>query len=544
MSLFTKGAWRRYHIDPAELTAAWEAFASNPKQLFSMSALAARATLFVAKDDELESTIGINPPHHPLMDDAYMESQEDTNRYVLPHIAVNLRDEACEEPWELPEGAEVPCGADDVLMSGWANEEKLFRLFNTRTPVIGFWIVQWKKTDLVDKPSIREAKAAAHVGMPYKLIPADLKKDLFGGEKEWDVVMSRKQAPCIIDLRTGNVWLGSGSTSFAKAFVNVMSRALNLIVTPGELIFGNNREWVRLALNVIRDKDLYRLERQEAIERFMAASAEDEIEEPVQTEAPWDGPDTRQKDEQAAQDRAHLASLAVWAPDEGGVLMTLLADASVALKPDARSSVTTVDGSDALELFYRHTSAELLGCSGVVEIPAPGADDKGPLARVTVDFTSELSLALYRNLEFAAARSLWTEMLEEPYMRGTGFGDVVESNLPERDYAHRYSRYWFRYYLQLSAFESALIKGFARALELDPTKVKVESRALFGTTSKPEEPSAPSSSETVVEEAFQSLRQTFKQNLLPGESITLETSTGSKTVVRGDDFLDDVPEAD
>lgn len=539
MSLYTKGAWRRYQIDPAELGPAWERFASDPKKLFEMSSLAARATLFVAKEDELESTIGINPPHRPLMDDAYMESQEDTNRYVLPHIAANLRDEACEQPWELPEGAEVPCGSDDVLWSGWGNEEAKFRLMNAQTPVIGFWIVQWKRTDLVDKPSIREAKACSHTGMPYKLLSAEMRKDLFGGEKEWEVVMVRKQAPCIIDLRTGSVWLGTGSTGFAKAFVNVMSRGLGLLVTPGELVLGNNRDWVKVALNVLRDKDIYRLERQEAIERFMASSAADEIEEPVDNDAaPFVEQDSREKDEQAAQDRTLLSNLAVWAPDEGGVVMTLMADASVALKPEARSSVATVDGSDALELFHRHTSAELLGCLGIIEIPAPPSDDKGPLARVSVDFTADLSLALYRNLEFLGTRSMWNEMLEEPHMRGTGFNEVVESNLPEKTYAHRYSRYWYRYYLQLTAFENALIKGFAGVLELDPSKVGVTSRSLFGPQKEAED--------DAVETATRKLAQSVRENLLPGESVTLEHGGRSTTVevpLKGD-FLDDIPEAD
>ena len=180
----------------------------------------------------------------------------------------------------------------------------------------------------------------------------------------------------------------------------------------------------------------------------------------------------------------------------------------------------------------RHPNAELVACSGALSIPPPPMDNKGELVKVTVDFSAELVGGIYRNLEFTNLRSLWQELLEEPWVRGTSATSVVDSDLSSRTYAPRYNRYWFRYYLMLKAFEQHLLDGFARVLDLDPTQAGITSRSLFA------KPEAPKDGMIVI--AAQKAAATFRANLLPGETVTV-TAGGKTTVIEADPFLDDIP---
>lgn len=499
MSLYTKGTWRRYHIDPEELKTGWDSFVASQRTMFTMSALAARATLLMAGEG-IDSTVGINPPHAPRMDCGNTD-QKIIDRYIAPHIAANLRDDSCAEPWMLPEGAEVPDEAMDVTEDAWAGSERDLMLYNrTAARVVGFWIVCFGVQDLEDKPSAREDKAASYVGMPYKLISTEDKKTLFGEEK-FETMVSRKQCPVIIDLNSGDIWLGSGSTKFSKALLAIFARGMQILLMPGALTMGGTAAWVPLALNCIREKDIYRLEREEALEQeLLAADEDDEDGDPAD-------PDTakRQKDatEAAGSRRALLMHLAQWAPDSGGESLVLFSDANVALSPESKSSVGTATGRDALELFQRHAKAELQSCAGSVDIMPPSMDDKGPYTHAGVDFSMELAEGIYRNLEFTGTRSVWNEILEEPYVRGLGVNVVVDSNLSDRDFAPRYSRYWFRYYLMLREFERHLIHGMALAMDLDPKLVKVQARQLFATqATEKASPVAATPAASVIESSF------------------------------------------
>lgn len=531
MSLFTKGAWRRYHTEPEALQQCWTTLVANPLTLFALSALVGRANLILA-GDTLDGTIGINPPDKPRLDCGTMVNQDDLDRYLLPHLAMNLKDKANLEPWYLPEGAEMPADVADVAEFGWAQTEREFLLFNRAAQVVGFWIVCWGRQDLVDKPSLREDRSASMCGMPYKLVSSEMKKELFGDDKDWDVLIARKQAPVILDLASGDLWLGNGGSKFAKALVIILSKG-GLLLTPGELVLGNDKGWLRPALNLVRDKDLFKLERSEAVERMIQAER-DGTADPVD-DGEGAPPMDKQAQKQAAEDRVYLSELGCWAPDEGGEVLVLQAEASVALNPEAASSVATVSGRDALELFVSHPSAELVGCAGALTIPPPPMDDKGDLARITVDFTAELANGIYRNLEFTQVRSLWNELLEEPWVRDLGVASVVDSEISSRSHAPSYSRYWFRYYLMLRAFEQRLLHGFARVLDLDPTQVAVTSRSLFA---KPEAPK-----DTAVAMAAAQTVNSLKANLREGESVSF-IGGGRSTIIHGtasDDFLDDIP---
>ena len=545
MSLYTKGTWRRYNVESDQLTEGWEKMFSKPKTPFMLSALAGRAILLMA-GDTMEASIGINPPDKPRMDCGVAVEQTDIDRYLLPHLAFNLKDETNEEPWQLPEGAELPDMVSFVgeAGEGWAQDPRAFDLYTHGTGVVGFWIVCWNKTDLVDKPSMREDRCASHIGMPFKLLSNEMKKDLFGGEKDWDVVISRKQCPVIMDLKSGDIWLGSGSTKFAKALSAILAQGMGVITTAGELVMGSNKAWPRLALNLLRDKDLYKLERQEAIEAAMKEETEEF--EPVDDGASPSPAEVKKLDDDAKDRKRFLSELAAWSPDEGGEVMILQAEASVALNPDALSSVATVTGRDAHELFLKHPKAEIVGCSGSITIPPPSIDTKnGDLATINVDFTLELVQGIYRNLEFSGYRNLWTEMMEEPYVRGLGVNTVVDSTIDDRTHAPRYSRYWFRYYLMLQAFEQRLIHGFASVLELDPSKISVQSRSLFAAPAKTEVQTEgdsvlyPQSDGT--RKAAAKMVDALKKNLAPGESVTISSGGKSTTIERDDSFLDDVP---
>jgi hypothetical protein len=480
MSLFVKATWRRYHVEPEELRTCWDTLTSDKRRMFSLSALAGRAHL-VMGGEEVDGTIGINPPAFPQMDAGVMADQEDIDRYLLPHLAANLKDAENTEPWEMI-GAEMPEEVAQVAEEGWGADRRDYRLFDERSGM-GFWLVAWAKQDLVDKPSLREARCAAAYGTPYKLLSNDMKKALFGSDEGWDVAITRKQVPVILDLTSGDIWLGSGSTKFAKALATILAQG-GLLITAGELQMGHERGWVQPAINAIRDKDLYKLERQEAIEREIAMEQQlsdpNAMEEDETTPTP---PRDPAAEEQAKDDHRYLSELGTWAPDEGGEVLTLMADASVALSQGSSSAVATVSGRDALELFVSHPNAELVGCSGVITIPPPPADAKGnDLARITIDFTSELAQGIYRNLEFTGVGSLWNELLEAPYANALNAATVVDSEISSRTHATLYSRYWFRYYLMLQEFERCLIDGFARVLELDPSEISVQSRSLFANT--------------------------------------------------------------
>ena len=550
MSLYTKGTWKRFHVDPAELRTGWETmFSERQRVVFELSALASRAVL-VMGGDAIESTIGMNPPHQPRLDCGYSLDQKEIDKTLAPYVVSGLMDELNTTPWFLPEGAEIDEELASLIEDGWGDAPRDFNLFDAKTGVVGFWVVCWSRTDLEDKPSLREDKAASVVGMPYKLLSNDIKKDLFGGGKEWDVMVSRKQVPVIMDLNTGDIWMGSASTKFVKALGSILGRGCGILLTPGELNMGGTPNWVQLALNCIRDKDLYRLERVEAVERELAA--EKSVHNPVDDQPVEDVAEADAAQEM--EDHRLLSELACWSPDEGGEILVLQADASVSLKPESKSSVTTMSGRDALELFHLHQGSVLQTCTGAIVIPQPTIDNKGPLARISVDFTSELAQGIYRNLEFTSVRSMWEDILEEPYVSRLGLTSVVDSNLSDVQFAPRYSRYWFKYYLQLREFEARLIHGFALACELDPTLVRITARALFAENAPAQEADDEGDdtgepvigSENVVKSAVKNLQTSMKKHLLPGESVSL-SSPGKAPITlavaddAADAFIQDIP---
>lgn len=484
MSLFAKGTWRRYVTDPDALQAAAEQLGSNKKTLFANSALAARAILYRG-GEKIDSTVGINPPNHPRMDSDQFLDQSDVDKYVLPHFVSNLMDEECEEPWLLPEGAEAPDGCDDVCYSGWADNLKAFNLYRASDKIIGFWLVVWSRQDLEDKPSLREELAASHAGMPFKLVSNDMKKTLVDG-LTLPNQMSRKQVPVFIDLNTGDVWLGSGSNKFHKALTAMMGRLFNILLTPAVLSMGGSTLWVTLALNVLRERDLQRLEREEAVEFLMNDSEQDAEEEGSDAE--------KERDNKRRDALAALRDLAEWTPDNGAETIVLHADANVTLKREAKSSVGTSSGEDALALFSKYQNAELVSCAGSIKLNPPSIDDKGELVRIDLDFSNELATCVYKNLEFGTVRTMWTTILEEPFLEGTGSESLVDSNMNESYYGPTYNRYWLRYYLQLRAFEHALIHSFATVLDLDPELIAPAAVDLFAAAKETVAKSTPNSS--------------------------------------------------
>jgi hypothetical protein len=514
MSLFGKGNWTRYAVRTEDLPT-FTAFLAQERKLFAASAFAARTILLVSKD--MDTTVGINPPMWPCGDSPVPLDQLMLDKQVHPHVARNLMNDEIPEPWELPETVTDATGVDLTFDRYWGRKDLDFRLVDGETDIFGFWLVLHSRAGLDDLNALKEHSAATSNGAPFKTLSTQAKKDISAGLTSDGLVdyIARTQAPVIIDFGTGDIWLGSNSKKLIDAFKFWMSRNVGLFIEKMELTPGSSREWPSLALSAMAEKDLFKLERQEAWEKIKNATEEDADHIDAMED---DGVDEAGTATPKDENEFLIADIATYAPDSG-LIVNVGCDALIALGKPGMTSVLAKRPVDALTVLKSVETAHVAAarCS----FHTPVGEGKGT---VHVEVSALLNECNYKGLEIDLNVPALDKLQRDFYPDGpfptdyTGMADKV-------------NRFWMNYYLQLRWAENLLINSLCTPLELTPIKPAPRTMGAAATTEVlvPEEQSAPwtedgpAGGSTRVKKAAKKMAKAMQENLLPGESITFMT---------------------
>lgn len=449
MTIYGKGNWTRFSVDPDHWER-WTSLLGNPRRLFEASAFAARSVLLANADTD--SVCGINPPCWPCGDAPYPQDQADLDRKIHPWIARGLADDTNLTPWEVPESVQDELG---IALEGdryWGTYARHFQLLGDGENVIGFWMVLMKRETLDDLNALKEHSAAIMWGSPFKRLPsADrtaITKELTESG-ELTVYVSRCQCPVILDFNQGSIWLGTTSKKLVDAFRFWMGHYLQIPVSPMSLILGGNHDWPSLALQAFRDGDIFKLERQEALEDLLREDSEDAAKEEEVT--PGDTP---------AKEMFRLDNLAVYSKDNVRSC-TVGVDAAVLPLPQRHSSAVATKGA-----------AEALTILNVVQGSTVGAAKAtfqdviaGEFVKASVDLNAFLVGGVYRGLDLT-----FTSKAEKVFLQDESpvavFPENEGDSLPPK-----MNRHWFAYYLWLMWAERLIIDVCCEALDLDPSLV-------------------------------------------------------------------------
>lgn len=528
MSLFSKGNWTRFGIDPDAGLEALKALFSNERSTFISSAFVARTLLL--SNSEMDTSVGVNPPCWPCGDAPFPLQQVTLDRRLHPAVAQNLCDDTNLTPWVLSEKLDDEL-MDEGIMFGasdrfWGSKESDFALLDPEVPVYGFWCVYLKREVLDDVNALKEHAAATTNGQPFRTLAGSSKTDITKALESDGLVdhISRKQFPVIIDFRTGDVWVGTATKALLGAFEFWLRRHLNN--TPIErmgLVLGGDPKCVQLALNVFRDKDLYALERQEAYE----LAQKEKAEEGVEVEEAEEAPESPVQEEEVPEGFA-ITDIATYAAPEGTMVVSVTTDALITLGNRGRAAVGAHHPLDALALLKEMEGAELAQAKLVIK------DNIGDgMATVSVEASSFITEATYRGLELdfqGGCNAVLEEGLQGVLFEGEASTDVARVN-----------NWWMRYYVRLQKAERMIIEALATALEFENVEgIRPKAKRLLvqdvmvtsgevDTTADAVEQLGDGST-TNVRKAAKKLKDSLKANLLPGESVTLTTPKGSATV--------------
>ena len=467
MSLFSKGNWTRFSI-PSDGWKAWVDLMANPRQLFISSSFAARTKLLVSP--EMETACGINPPCWPCGDAPFPREQHVLDQKIHPWIAHNIADESNMMPWGLPVSLTDETGIYLLGERYWGENKLQYQLLDSSTKLIGFWVVLHRREALDDINALREHSAATINGMPFKLLSSALRTEINKSLESDGFVdyISRCQCPAILNFETGEVWLGTSSKKLVEAFRFWLGIRLKVQADPMTLRMGGNSNWPQLALEAFLAQDIFKLEREEALEAALkegepAGDLEDEESEDgpgiiVMSGTAFKGVQTFLNDSgEPKQEAFKLDNLAVWSPDNIKFAIVGM-DASLHPLVSRHNSVLAKDAADALAIL-KNLEGSSLGSARVTFTDNIGEG----VAEVQVELSELLTAATYKGLELtyddAAADGLEVGEI------GTLLTDYrlkIASPVPV------VNAYWFRYYLQLLFAERLIIDVCAAALDLDP----------------------------------------------------------------------------
>lgn len=520
MALFSKGSWTRLAVSPEDLTA-WTAFTDSPKRLFISSSLVARSLILA---QNLETSIGINPPKWPCGDSPLPTAQRDLDKKLHPAILNALNESDNEEPWDLSEDVLDSVELFDLVSERYfGSTDRDFRLLDTDTPVYGFWLVLMKRTGLDDLKALREHAAATSIGKPFGLLSQGQKKEINESLVSDGLIdyIERSQVPVIMDFRTGDVWVGSTSKKHLEAFKFWMGRNPQITLYRTELKPGSSESWAQEALAVFVEKDRDKLERREAYEK--AKKILDEGEPEPEDEDVYDEiPGVLPKVEEEEDDAYTLTDLAVYA-DDGGCIATVSAEGSITFSRVGKSTVGVSSPMDALEILYNHRDATVVAAS--VQFSSIVNDQ---FVNGSVSFDSSLLSGAFKGLDLHYPINS-CEFIEssDPLLNVRPLMDELRST--DSKSAHAVNRQWYRYYLLILDFNSMMIETVCSALSLDPNLVTltVPHRDAAVQEIKDEQPVAVSPK---VLAAAKKLKQSFQANLHQGESVTLTSAGRSVTI--------------
>lgn len=511
MSLFGKGNWTRFAVKTDDLET-FTKFLENKRSLFLASAFTARTVLLMSKD--MDTTVGINPPMWPCGDAPVPLEQITLDKQIHPHVARNITNDEIEEPWVLPDAVSDATGIyleDDRY---WGQRPMDFRLYNEENDVFGFWLVLHQRAGLDDLNALKEHSAATSNGAPFKTLSSQAKKDITASLTSDGLVdyIARTQAPVIIDFTTGDVWLGSNSKKLIDAFRFWMSRHLGLFIEKLHLTPGSLDEWVSASLAVMCDKDLFKLERQEAWEAIKNAVEEEEGGDAMEDD-PTDEAATSNPDE---KDKFHIADITTYAPDSG-MIVNVGCDALIALGKPGMTAVLAKRPVDALTVLKSVETAHV--AASRISIHVPVGEGKGTLH---VEASSLLNECNYKGLEIDLNAAAVAKLQNEFNPQGI-FPEHTDG------LADKVNRFWMSYYLQLQWAEELMVKALCLPLELTP--IKPAPRTISSQTSEvpvaeegtqaPWTEDGPAKGNDKVKKAVKKMAKSMQENLLPGESVTI-----------------------
>ena len=514
MSLFGKGNWTRFAINPEDWTL-WVEFFKNQRLAFSGSAFAARTALL--SNSELDTTCGINPPCWPCGDAPFPHEQMNLDRKVHPWIARNLADDTNLEPWELPEAVSEETG---VCLTGdryWGDTAARFNLLDDSESVIGFWLVLHKREILDDMNALREHSAATMNHKPFKMLPSNQKTEITKSLESDGLVdyISRTQCPVILDFNQGSVWIGTGTKKLIEAFKFWVNHYLKVQITPLELSLGGNPKWPQLALEGFLAADIYKLERQEAMVEALK-EPEDEVEVEEADEAP-EHPAV--EEEGPKKETFTLDNLSVFSKDNIK-FATVGLDASIHPLLRKRHTVTAKDAVDALAILTGMEGSSL----GAARVTFK--DNLGDaIVEVKVELSSALCSASYKGLELNFPKEAQQTLEGEESPK-----DLWPSD--DKGMAPTVNRYWFLYYLMLMKAERLIIEVCCDSLDLDASLV-------FPSIPGVQESEVAGPAETaVIQGAVQKFVEGMKSHLLPGESVSITGPDGKGATIRAESEID------
>lgn len=500
MSLFCKGPWVHMHLNP-DVLPKFEALMASQRMLFYASAFAARARLLGNSD--LSTVVGINPPCWPCGDAPAPTSQTYLDRHIHPHVAFNLQDETNETPWILPEEVEE---TTEILINEdryWGQVDSLFRLLDPSVPVYGFWLVLLKRANLDDLNALREHAAALTSGQPFKTLSPSAKKEIGATLVSEGLVdyIDRKQVPVMIDFRTGDVWMGNAGKAFVDGLGYLLLGALGAKVEPMQCMPGSNPGWVETALTAFHDRDINKLEREEALQQTLEAAP-----------APAEVDESADPSQEGTDEDNHyiIHDIATFASDTGASV-SVQPSACIILPGARKVSVSAGDSVDALAVLALEPKATIAAArtSYMWKIGECSA-------KAAVDMTSELGACIFKGLEVDFAEGAH-QFLEQDVVGGL----MSLENLSTPGSVGRVNRYWYRYLLALRECERVIFSTACEAMDLEPISPSV-SRG-------PSEQATPAE-ETVVQQAVTKAKKTMSDALQPGESLTITTPKGSTTI--------------
>lgn len=513
MSLFGKGNWTRFAVKPEDLET-FTKFLANKRSLFLASAFAARTILLTSKD--MDTTTGINPPMWPCGDAPIPLEQITLDKQIHPHVARNLMNEEVEEPWVLPEAVSDATGIylDDDRY--WGQKDRHFRLYDDENAVFGFWLVLHQRAGLDDLNALKEHSAATSNGAPFKTLSAQAKKDITASLTSDGLVdyIARTQAPVIIDFTTGDIWLGSNSKKLIDAFKFWMSRHLGIFIEKMHLTPGSLDTWVTEALKGMVEKDLFKLERQEAWEKIKNATEEDADHTDAMED---DGVDEAGTSAPKDENEFFITDIATYAPDSG-LIVNVGCDALIALGKPGMTTVLAKRPVDALTVLKSVETAHV--AASRVSIHTQLGEGKGT---VHVEASPLLNECNYKGLEIDLNVAAVAKLQQDFHPHGL-FPEQTDA------LADKVNRFWMSYYLQLQWAEELLIKALCLPLELEA--VKPAPRTLFGHKAEatevptegaeaPWQQDGPAKGSDKVKKAVKKMAKSMQENLLPGESVTL-----------------------
>jgi hypothetical protein len=199
MSIFARGNWAVFGVEPDSLQAFQDSL--NDELLrFKVSQLAAGVAIRMHGS----TTAGINPFASPRLDETEDPEAPVDKVAVMDLIKLTEQDQ--------------PATVNFGTVLGLLPSEETLSIGNK---AYAFWLVINDPKDVTDPASKKEALSYQHMGRPFKFL-AKKEKEAIEEQVNSSAVMSRKQAPVIVDFQHARVYVESTSKEDILALRDIL----------------------------------------------------------------------------------------------------------------------------------------------------------------------------------------------------------------------------------------------------------------------------------------------------------------------------------